>query len=289
MLFKRLIPTLCMLFAVAAGAAEVAPATTQPTKPIEGYRYMDVGSWIISEAHVQTNGTPATIKRKVTVTVDSASGQRAIEESRWKASADGFEPIGPAQPLAVADRRSFDELGFTPHATQPDQVLTIGRKRYVCSVSTYLFEGGGSDGRSTQLTLWRDKSGGTQLPPRAMSINGKEIPLPQDALQADYTVEGPRVSTKGQRRIVSLASPLRVNGLTCNCLVEATRAEGTSNDKPMALLVREWFTHDLPGERLRTVTSMSVGAMRVESDVTVLDFHVARLSAADVHAMPESR
>jgi hypothetical protein len=122
-----------------------------------------------------------------------------------------------------------------------------------------------------------------------MSINGKEIPLPQDALQADYVVEGPRVSTKGQRRIVSLASPLRVNGLTCNCLVEATRAEGTSNDKPMALLVREWFTHDLPGERLRTVTSMSVGAMRVESDVTVLDFHVARLDAADVHAMPESR
>jgi hypothetical protein len=245
MLFKRLIPTLCMLFAVAAGAAEVAPATTQPTKPIEGYRYMEVGSWIISEAHVQTNGTPATIKRKVTVTVDSASGQRAIEESRWKASADGFEPIGPAQPLAVADRRSFDELGFTP--------------------------------------------GGTQLPPRAMSINGKEIPLPQDALQADYVVEGPRVSTKGQRRIVSLASPLRVNGLTCNCLVEATRAEGTSNDKPMALLVREWFTHDLPGERLRTVTSMSVGAMRVESDVTVLDFHVERVNVADMHAMPESR
>jgi len=288
MLLKRLIPTLCMLFAVVAGAGESAPATTQPTKRVEGYRYMDAGSWIISEAHVQTNGTPATIKRKVAVTVDQASGQRVVEESRWTATVDGFERTGPAQPLGVADRRSFDEMGFTPHATQPDQVLTIGRKRYVCSVCTYLFEGG-ADGRSTQLTLWRDKSGGTQLPPRQMSINGKEIPLPQDALQADYVVEGPRVSTKGQRRIVSLASPLRVNGLTCNCLVEATRAGGTSNDKPMALLVREWFTHDLPGERLRTVTSMSVGAMRVESDVTVLDFHVARLDAADVHAMPESR
>ena len=288
MLFKRLIPTLCMLFAVAAGAGENAPATTQPTKPAEGYRYLEAGSWIISEAHVQTNGTPATIKRKVQVTVDPATGRRAIQESRWTATAaDGFEPTGPAQPLAVADRRSFDEMGFTPHNTEPDQVLTIGRKRYVCSVCTYLFEG--TDERSTQLTLWRDKSGSTQLPPRGMSINGKEIPLPQDALQADYVVAGPRVSTKGQRRIVSLASPLRVNGLTCNCLVEATRTEGTSNDKPMALLVREWFTHDLPGERLRTVTSMSVGAMRVESDVTVLDFHVERMNVADVHAMPESR
>jgi hypothetical protein len=79
MLFKLLIPTLCMLFTVAAGAGESAPATTQPAKPVEGYRYLDAGSWIISEAHVQTNGTPATVKRKVQVTVDAAS-----RRDRWR-------------------------------------------------------------------------------------------------------------------------------------------------------------------------------------------------------------
>jgi hypothetical protein len=281
MLSKLFIPMLSILFAFAAGAGEGASPTTQPAKPLEGYRYMDAGSWIISEAQIQTNGTPASIKRKVLVTSEPSTGARVMQECRW--TMDAFEPTGPAQPLATADRRGFDELGFTAHSTGPDQVLTIGRKRYVCAVSTYLFEGG--EGRTTLLTLWRDKSGATQLPPRTMSINNHDVPLPQDALQADFTVEGPRVSTKGQRRIVSLASPLRVNGLTCNCLVEVTQSQGTSNDKPMSLLTREWFTHDLPGERLRTVTAMSVGAMRVESDVTVLDFHVERLNAA-VHAMP---
>jgi hypothetical protein len=278
---RTLILLFCTLLGTAALAGEFVAPATQPAKVTEGYRYLDAGSWIITEAHVRTNGTPASIKRKVLVTVDPATGQRAVEESRWKT--DAFEPTGPAQPLAAADRRGFDELGFTPHSTSPDQVLTIGRKRYVCSVSTYLFENG--EGRTTQLTLWRDKSGATQLPPRGMSINGKEVPLPQDALQADFAVEGPRVSTRGQRRIVSLASPVRVNGMTCNCLVEATQTEGTSNDKPMSLVTREWFTHDLPGERLRTVTATSVGAMRVESEVCVLDFHVERVGVA-VHAMP---
>src|SRR6476659_4756030 len=103
MLLRTFISLLSMVFAIAASAGEAAPAATQPAKRVEGYRYMDAGSWIISEAHVQTNGTPAAIKRKVLVTVDPASAQRALEESRWSASADGFEPTGPAQPLAMAD------------------------------------------------------------------------------------------------------------------------------------------------------------------------------------------
>jgi hypothetical protein len=82
-----------------------------------------------------------------------------------------------------------------------------------------------------------------------------------------------------------MASPLRVNGQTCNCLVEGTETQGTSNGKPLNITVREWLCHDLPGERLRTVTAMTCGAMRVESDVTVLDFHVARLDAS-LHALP---
>jgi hypothetical protein len=246
---------------------------------------MDAGSWIISEAHVRTNGTPATIKRKVLVTAEPATGRRAVQESRW--SADAFEPTGPVQVLGNPDRRSFDDLALTPHATQPDQVLTIGRKRYVCSVSNYLFTSE-AEGRSALLTLWRDKSGSTQLPPRTMSINNHEVPLPQDALQADFTVDGPKISTHGQRRILSLAAPLRVNGQTCNCLVECTQVEGTSNDKPLSLSLREWFTHDLPGERLRTLTAMTVGSMQVESDVTVLDFHVAHQSA-NTHASPTSQ
>jgi hypothetical protein len=282
---RTFIPLLSLLLATAAFAGEGAIPATQPSKPVEAYRYIDVGSWIITEAHVRTNGMPATIKRKVLVTADPATGRRAVEESRWLA--DTFEPIGPVQMLANPDRRSFDELGLTPHATQPEQVVTIGRKRYVCSVSSYLFTSE-TDGRSTLLTLWRDKSGATQLPPRTMSINNREVPLPQDALQADFTVDGPKLSTHGQRRILSLAAPLRVNGQTCNCLVESTQAEGTSNDKPLSLSLREWFTHDLPGERLRTLTAMTVGAMQVESDVTVLDFHVTHQSA-HTHASPTSQ
>jgi hypothetical protein len=246
-------------------------ATTQPEKKQEGYRYLELGSWIISEANIRSNGMPAVLKRKVLLTTQPATGQRAIEESRWHN--DAFEPTGPLLDLADADRRGFDDLGLKPRETLPDAAVTVAHKRYLCSVTTYVFR---ADGRTTELTLWRDKSGETHLPPRSMSINNKDVPLPQDALQADFSVEGPRVSTRGERRIVALASPLRVNNQTCNCLVESTRTHGTSNDKPMSLSLREWFCHELPGERLRTVTAMSVGAMQVESDVTVVDFHAAR-------------
>jgi hypothetical protein len=191
---------------------------------------------------------------------------------------DSFEPTGPVQPLATPDRRSFDEMGFKPTATLPDQPLTIARKRYLCSVATYTFKGESGD-RTTTVTLWRDKSGETRLPPRAISVNNRDVPLPADALQADFTVEAVGVSTHGERRIVSLAKSMRVNGQTCSCLVESTQQQGTSHDKAMALTVQEWFCHDLPGERMRTVTSMSVGPHRVDSDVRVVDFHVARQSA----------
>src|SRR5258706_13692104 len=180
------IPLFSLLVAATAFAGEGAVSATQPAKALEAYRYLDVGSWITTEAHVRTNGAPATIKRKVQVTVEPATGCRAVQESRW--SADAFEPTGPVQLLAHPDRRSFDEVGLTPHTTQPDQILTIGHKRYVCTVGSYLFASE-ADGRSTLLTLWRDKSGSTQLPPRTMSINNHEVPLPQDALQADFAVD----------------------------------------------------------------------------------------------------
>src|SRR6266566_4609126 len=101
------IPLFSLLLAAAAFAgANVIPAT-QPTKPLEAYRYLDGGSWIITEGHVRSNGTPATIKRKIQVTIEPASGRRAVQESRW--SVDAFEPSGPVQLLANPDRRSFDE------------------------------------------------------------------------------------------------------------------------------------------------------------------------------------
>src|SRR5258706_9463463 len=112
-----LIPLLSLLLAAGALAGESASPATQPAKPLDAYRYLDAGSWIISEAHLRTNGTPATIKRKVQVTVEPATGRRAVEESRW--SGDAFEPAGPVQVLGNPDRRSFDELGLTPHTTQP--------------------------------------------------------------------------------------------------------------------------------------------------------------------------
>jgi hypothetical protein len=282
MLFRLFTPLLALLLTASAfgGEGAAAPAT-RPAKGLEGYRYLDAGSWIVVESHVRTNGTPATMKRRIQITADPKTHERLLQESRWVN--DAFAPTGEPQPLARPDRRAFDQLGFTPDSTAPEQVVTIGGKRYVCSVSTYLFDG--QDGRVTRLTLWRDKSGATQLPPRAVSVNLKQIPLPQDALQADVIVEGPNVSTRTQRRILSMASPLRVNGQTCNCLVEGTETQGTSNGKPLSITVREWLCHDLPGERLRTVTAMTCGPMRVESDVTVLDFHVARLDAA-IHAMP---
>jgi hypothetical protein len=289
MLPRALVPTLSLFLTTVAVAGDVAVmarpetatpvttsdagAATQPAKLFDGYRHLDPGSWVVTEARVRSNGTPTAIRRKVMVTTDAA-GRRVLEDHRWHNEA--FEPTGPAQPLAPPDRRAFDELGLRPQSTLPDQPLTVGRKRYLCSVATYVIKGGD---RSTTLTLYRDKSKSTQLPPRSIAVNGKDLPLPADCLQADVVVEGATVSTRGQRRIVSLASPIRVNGQACNCLVESTRTEGTSNGKPMTLTVQEWFCHDLPGERLRTVTQMTVGSMEAASDVAVLDFHVARPDA----------
>jgi hypothetical protein len=285
MLFRKFISLFALLLTASAFAGELASPATQPVKPADGYRFLEPGSWIVIEAHVRTNGSPAAIKRRIQVTVNPKTGERAIEEARWVN--DTFVPTGALEHLPQPDRRTFDQLGLTPDATLPDQVLMIGRKRYVCSVSSYLFADT-TDGRSTHLTLWRDKSGSTQLPPRTLSINHQNIPLPGDALQADFTVDGPNISTRGERRILSLAAPLRVNGQTCNCLVEGTQTRGMSNNRPLSLTVREWFCHDLPGERLRTLTSMTAGAMNVESDITVLDFHVSRVEGT-VHAFPTSR
>jgi hypothetical protein len=256
-------------------------ATTQPAKPVEGYRHLDHGSWVVTEARVRSNGTPTAIRRKVLITTD-VNGQRAVEESRWHN--DAFEPIRPAQPLAAPDHRTFDDLGLKPQSTRPEEPLTLGRKRYLCTVSTYVIKSDAGD-RTTTLTLYRDKSGATHLPPRTMSVNNRDLPLPADCLQVDFAVDGPTIATRGQRRIVSLSSPLRVGGQTCACLVEQTRSEGTSNDKPVALTVQEWFCHDLPGERLRTTTEMTAGAMQVASDVTVLDFHVAGKHAETARAV----
>jgi hypothetical protein len=276
-----IIPIISTLLAGAAVAGDMpvvpppsstpAAAATQPAKPIEGYRHLDHGSWVITEARVRSNGTPTAIRRKVLITAD-ATGRRAVEESRWHN--DTFEPTGPAQPLAAPDRRSFDELGLKPQSTRPEEPLTLGRKRYLCTVATYVIKSDAGD-RTTTLTLYRDNSGATHLPPRTLSVNNRELPLPADCLQVDFTVDGPTIATRGQRRIVSLSSPLRAGGQTCACLVEQTRSQGTSNDKPVALTLQEWFSHDLPGERLRTTTEMTAGPMQVASEVTVLDFHVA--------------
>jgi len=280
-----LTPIITLFFAAAAIAGEARVPTTQPSKPLEGYRFLDHGSWVITEARIRSNGTPATIKRKAVVTTLPTTGQRGLEESRWHL--DSFEPLGPVVPLAQADRRGFDDLGLKPDGEQPDQAIVVARKRYLCAVSTYVFQSP-TDGRTTRLTLWRDKSGETQLPQRMMSINNKEIPLPADALQADFTVEGDNIHTQGQRRIVSLATSLRVNGQAIPCLVESTRSQGTSNNKPVTLAVREWFCHELPGERMRMTTSMSVGSMQVESEVSVIDFHVARLNADAGSGAPDT-
>src|SRR5690349_4296427 len=120
-------PLLSLFLTAAALAGEGgAVASTQPTKPLEGYRFLDHGSWIVTEAHVRTNGQPASIKRKVVVTTQPSTGERGLEESRWLV--DSFEPIGPVQPLVQADRRGFDDLGFKPESTLPEQVLVVARK-----------------------------------------------------------------------------------------------------------------------------------------------------------------
>src|SRR4051812_38252575 len=78
-----------------AASAVVAGPTTQPSKVVQGFRYLDHGSWVVTEAQVRTNGTPAVIKRKTLVTTVPGTGERGVEESRW--TMDAFEPTGPVQ------------------------------------------------------------------------------------------------------------------------------------------------------------------------------------------------
>jgi len=283
--FDRLILRVCLAaFVLVCGAVPTmageagAVATTQPAgKPKEGYRLLGAGSWIITQSAVNSSmGFPSNIKRKVVVTGDAATGARAVSEARW--SGTEFEPTGPDQPLGPIDARSFDELGLTPHANLRDQTVVMGRRRYLCAVSQYLFRSE-PDGRSILVTLFRDKTGAIKLPARHLSAGGREIPLPADAIQAEFAIEGPRMSAKGTRRIIAMASPLVVNGKTCVCLVESTRTEGTSNDKPLTMLAQEWYCDQLPGERMRNQTMTSVGKTRVDSDVTVVDFGVVRVEA----------
>jgi hypothetical protein len=242
------------------------------------HRYLEPGSWVVTEARVRSNGAPSTVRRKVAVVArDQRDGERAVEESKW--AADGFEPVGPARPLGRADRRAFDELYPKPQSVQPDHVVTIGSKRYVCRVETHALRDPAS-GRSSVLTLWRDKSGGTQLPPRTLSINGAETPLPADALRAEIAADGPDGSFRSRRRVVSLASPLRVSGQTLSCLVEATETRGTHVGKAVSITSQEWYCHDLPGERLRAVTCGTVDGAELQSETTVVDFHLARPAGA---------
>jgi hypothetical protein len=270
-------------FAAGASAPATRPSGVAPAgQPL---RYLEPGSWVVTEAHVRTNGSPSAMRRKVVLAADPKSGVRTVQEMRWKGEA--FDAEGPAVAAGEADRRTFDQLGLTIDSTQPEQAVTVGRRRYVCSVTTYVFadEAGG---RTTTLTLWRDRSGQTQLPPRTIAVGEREIPLPADALQAEFVVRGPKGQTKGERRIVSMAAPLRVGEQTLNCLAEATRVTGTSGERPLTIVRREWFSHDLPGEPLRTLTVMNGGAAEVESDVTVVDFHAVRPDAGQTarHAMP---
>jgi len=268
---------------VAAGlpafAGDIAPfATTQPTaKPREGYRLLGAGSWVVTHSAVTSSmGFPSNVKRKVVIAADGTTGGRTLSESRW--SGAEFEPTGPAQSLGPIDGRTFDQMGFTPQTTLPDAAIHLSRRRYLCSVNQYLFRSE-SDGRSVLLTLYRDKSQTIKLPARSLIVGGREIPLPADAIQAEFTVEGPRMSAKGSRRIIAMASPLIVSGKTCICLVESTRTEGTSNDKPLSIQSQEWFSDALPGERMRMQTITTVGKTRVDSDVTVVEFGVTPAEA----------
>jgi hypothetical protein len=216
---------------------------------------------------------PTAIKRKLSVTTLPTTG-RAVEEAKWNGAE--FEPTGPAKDCSTPDRRGFDELGLAATQTRADETITVARKSYTCTVGTYEFRG--EDGRITRLTLWR--CAGVKLPPRTMSINNQEIPLPEDALQADFTVEGSTISTKGQRRIIALASLVRIGGRDCECVVESITSSGASTGKPVNITTREWSSADLPGEKLRTLTTMAVGQLRVDSDVSVVDFHVAAPGAS---------
>jgi hypothetical protein len=274
LILKVCVAALVVSAAWPAFAGESAPlATTQPTaRPKEGYRLLGAGSWVVTHSAVTSSmGFPSSVKRKAVVSGDAATGGRTVLESRW--SGTEFEPIGPSQSLGAIDGRTFDQMGFTPQTSLPDETIHLGRRRYLCSVNQYHFRSE-ADGRSVLITLYRDKSQTIKLPARSLTAGGREIPLPGDAIQADFTIEGPRMSAKGTRRIVATASPLVVSGKTHMCLVESTRTEGTSNDKPLSIQAQEWFSDALPGERMRLQTNTTVGKTRVDSDVTVAEFGV---------------
>jgi hypothetical protein len=273
---SRAVPTLSLLFLTAAAVAgERGGDAARDAGPGEA-RYLGPGSWVITESRVRSNGSAVTEKRKFAVVARSGGDIPAVQESKW--AADGFEPAGPARPLDGGDRCNFDALSLKSTGANPDGVVTIGPKRYVCRVETYTLRDEPT-GRSTVLTLWRDKSGGTQLPPRTVRIDGASVPLPPDALQAEIATEGPNLATKSRRVVSALASPLRVNAQTLSCLVETTETRGTDAGKAVNLAVREWRCHDVPGQALRTVTCGTIGGAEVQTETVVIDFHVARAAS----------
>jgi hypothetical protein len=277
---SRAVFTLFTLVLTVAAAAEQrgSGAALPPTGGADAHRYLQAGSWIVRETRTRCDGAATTTDRhRIEVVAKGNGGERTVQESRW--GGDGFEAVGPAQPIAPAGRQSFDNLAPKPNGAQPDRVVTVGAQRYVCGLATYEFRDP-TTGRTALLTLWRDKSGGTQLPPRVLLVDGREIALPADALQAEIVVQGPDASTKTQRQVVALASPLRVNGQTLSCLVERMETRGTQGGKPVAVASQEWYCHDLPGERLRVLTCGTVGGAEVQSETAVVDFHVVKAPAA---------
>ena len=270
----RAVPTLfSLVLSVAAVAGERGvDAARDAAVAADGHGYLAPGSWVVTETRVRSDGTAVTEKRKLAI-VPGGGDARAVQESRW--AADGFEPAGPARPVGGVIGRAFEQVCPKPDGVRPDRVVTVGPKRYVCRVETYTLRDE-AGGRTTTLTLLRDKTGETRLPPRTVSIHGAAIPLPIDALEAEIATEGPGVSTKSRRVVSAIASPLRVNGQTLTCLVETTETCGTEGGKEIQLGVREWTSHDVPGEPLRRVTCGTIGGAEVQSELNVIDFHVAR-------------
>lgn len=259
-----------------------SPATRPTGDPVNGYRLLGNGSWIVSEAMVRTTpGFPGHVKRKVTIADAPGAGQRTIREFAWSGSA--FEPTGPEQNLATPDTRSFDQMNFTAQGTPADMVMTIARKRYPCTATVYHFENKAKQ-ETTRLTLYRDKSQQVRLPLRYMGVAGQQIPLPEDAIGADLVIEGHNTSIKGQRRIVSLASPVAIKDRTCMCVIESIRQEGQRGAKPLSIMGREWHCHELPGEKLKSESITTMGQVRIESDVVVQDFFVTPAAIAKAPA-----
>lgn len=273
----RAVPTLFSLVLSVAAVAGERGVDAVRDAATDGHGYLAPGSWIVTETRVRADGAAVTEKRKLAIVPGTDGASRAVQESRW--ASDGFDPAGPARPVAGGAVREFNQVFSKPDGVQPDRVVTVGAKRYVCRVETYTLRDE-AGGRTTTLMLLRDKTGGTQFPPRTVSIHGAAIPLPADALQAEIATEGPGVSTRSRRVVSAIASPLRVNGQTLNCLVETTETRGTEGGTEIQLGVREWTSHDVPGEPLRRVTCGTIGGAEVQSETNVIDFHVARPAAA---------